>query len=254
LDVAGGFASTATRQLPIRLVRKNEQERDSQIDVPYPKEGIPQLVLHVDDTVVVPSVGELQRTVLLVGAIAGAVPTDEATHLRRLTFVEKETVRALLERAGGIGPGADLAESYIMRKDTTQVPVDLEALLVRRDFTADRPIEMGDSFVVPYKRRSVLSKALSSGLMPIRTTRNSTYAITSPTAGGETRFAQTVDNVKLITPTGKTFDFNEQLKVGPGDTIVVPERNFSRSEVVQLIMGGVGILLSGAALYIAARK
>jgi len=54
LDVAGGFASTATRQLPIRLVRKNEQERDSQIDVPYPKEGIPQLVLHVDDTVVVP--------------------------------------------------------------------------------------------------------------------------------------------------------------------------------------------------------
>src|SRR4051812_39321611 len=29
LDIAGGFASTATRQLPIRLVRKNEQERES---------------------------------------------------------------------------------------------------------------------------------------------------------------------------------------------------------------------------------
>ena len=43
-----------------------------------------------------------------------------------------------------------------MRKDATQVPVDLEALLVRRDFTTDKPIEMGDSLVVPYKRRSVV--------------------------------------------------------------------------------------------------
>src|SRR5207302_5870641 len=30
LDIAGGFASTATRQPPIRLVRKNDQERESQ--------------------------------------------------------------------------------------------------------------------------------------------------------------------------------------------------------------------------------
>src|SRR2546421_10580029 len=73
LDIAGGFASTATRQLPIRLVRKNDQERESQVDVAYPKEGIPQLPLHVDDTVLVPGVSELQRTVLLVGAVAGAV-------------------------------------------------------------------------------------------------------------------------------------------------------------------------------------
>ena len=74
------------------------------------------------------------------------------------------------------------------------------------------------------------------------------------TAGGETRFAQDIRNSKLITPTGKTLDFNDQLKVGPGDTIVVPERNFSRSEVVQLVIGGVGLLLSGAAIYIAAKK
>jgi len=113
---------------------------------------------------------------------------------------------------------------------------------------------MGDSFVVPYKRRSVLVEG--AVFRPNAYPYNPKFNLRDyvATAGGETRFAQTVDNVKLITPTGKTFDFNEQLKVGPGDTIVVPERNFSRSEVVQLIMGGVGILLSGAALYIAARK
>ena len=48
-------------------------------------------------------------------------------------------------------------------------------------------------------------------------------------AGGETRFAQTLENAKLITPDGKERPFTEALKVNPGDTIVVPERNFSRS-------------------------
>jgi len=235
-------------------VRKNDQERESQIDVPYPKEDIPQLLLHVDDTVLVPGVSELQRTVLLVGAVAGAVPTDEATHLRRLPFVEKETVRALIERAGGVGPGADLVESYIMKKDATQVPVDLEALLVRRDFTADKAIEMGDSLVVPYKRRSVLVEGavFRPNAYPFNPKFNARDYVSG--AGGETRFAQALENAKLITPNGKEKPFTDGLKVNPGDTIVVPERNFSRSEVVQLLMGGVGILLSGAALYIAARK
>jgi protein involved in polysaccharide export with SLBB domain len=210
--------------------------------------------LRPDDTILVPSVTELQRTVLIVGAIAGAVPTDEATHLRRVPFVEKETVRALIERAGGVGTGGDLAGSYLMRKDATQIPVDLEALLVRREFTADRAIEMGDSLVVPYKRRSVVVEGavFKPNAYPYNPAFNVLDYVAS--AGGETRFAQDIRNAKLITPTGKTLDFNDQLKVGPGDTIVVPERNFSRSEIVQLIMGGVGLLLSGAALYVAAKK
>jgi protein involved in polysaccharide export with SLBB domain len=254
LDLAGGFATTATRQLPIRLIRKNEQERDSQVDVPIPKDGVPQLVLRADDAVVVPSVTELQRTVLLIGAIAGAVPTDEATHLRRFPFVEKETVRALIERAGGIGAGADLSASYILKTDARQVPIDLEALLVRRDFTADKPVEMGDSVVVPYKRRSVVVEG--AVFRPNAYPYNPKFNVLDyvATAGGETRFAQDVRNTKVITPTGKTLDYTDQLKVGPGDTVVVPERNFSRSEVVQLVIGGVGLLLSGAAIYIAAKK
>jgi polysaccharide export outer membrane protein len=254
LDVAGGFASTATRQLPIRLVRKNEQERDTQTDVPFPKEGMPQVALRVDDVVVVPSTSELQRTVLLVGAISGAVPADEATQVRRLPFVEGDTVRTLIERAGGLGPGADLSGSYLIGKDATQVPLDLESLIVRREFTADKPINMGDSLVVPYKRRSVLVEGavFRPNAYPFNPTFNVLDYVAG--AGGETRFAQPIYNVKLITPTGKTLNYTDQLKVGPGDTIVVPERNFSRSEVVQLVMGGVGLLISGAALVLAARR
>jgi protein involved in polysaccharide export with SLBB domain len=254
LSVSGGLASTATRQLPLRLVRRNDQEREAEIDVAFPKDGLPDLLLRPDDTVLVPSVNELQRTVLLVGAIAGATPTDEATHLRRFPFVEKETVRALIERAGGVAAGADLAESYLLRKDASQVSVDLEALLVRRDFAADRLIEMGDSLVVPYKRRSVLVEG--AVFRPNAYPYNPKFSVFDYVAGagGETRFAQSIDNLKLITPTGKTFDYKNDMKVGPGDTIVVPERNFSRSEVVQLVMGGVGILISGAALFIVARK
>jgi hypothetical protein len=35
---------------------------------------------------------------------------------------------------------------------------------------------------------------------------------------------------------------------------VVPERTFSRSEVVQIILSAAGILLSGAAVVIASRR
>ena len=41
-----------------------------------------------------PAENDLQRTVILVGAISGAVATDPATHLRRLPFVEGDTVRS----------------------------------------------------------------------------------------------------------------------------------------------------------------
>jgi len=107
---------------------------------------------------------------------------------------------------------------------------------------------------VPYKRRSVLVEGavFRPNVYPFNPKFNARDYVAG--AGGETRFAQNLDNAKLITPTGKEMPFSDQLKVNPGDTIVVPERNFSRSEVVQLVMGGVGILLSGAALYIAARK
>jgi protein involved in polysaccharide export with SLBB domain len=255
VEIAGGLASTATRQLPIKLVRKNEKERAQQIDVPYPaQESLPQLALQVDDAIHFPTVSELQRGVLLVGAIAGATVADQATSLKRLPFVEKDTIRTLLERTGGVNAEADLKEAYIQHSDGSRTPVDLEALLVRRDFSADRPVTMGDSVVVPFKRRSVLVEGavFRPSQYPFNPKLNLLDYVAN--AGGPTRFAQEKDEIKLITPTGQTLPFAADLKVNPGDTIVVPERNFSRSEVVQLVMGGVGLVLSAAALSVAVFK
>jgi protein involved in polysaccharide export with SLBB domain len=253
IELAGGLATTATRQLPIRLVRADEREIQTQSVVPYPKEGLPQLPLRAEDHVDVPSVSELQRSVLVIGAVSGAVATDEATQLRRLEFVENDTVRTLLERAGGVVAGADLTGSYIVREGK-QVPVDLEALLVRRDFTVDRPLRVGDNLVVPYKRRavSVAGAVFHPSAYPFNPQFNVLDYVAA--AGGETRNAQGLETLKVIRTTGETLPISKELKVAPGDTIIVPERDFSRPEMVQLAMGFVGLVLSGAALFIAARR
>ncbi len=255
VDIAGGLASTATRQLPLKLVRKNEKERALQIDVAFPAgNGLPDLPMQMDDVIHVPIVSELQRSILLVGAIAGATPTDDATSLKRMPFVEKDSIRTLLERSGGVNAAADLREAYIVREDGSRAPVDLEALLVKRDFSADRPVSMGDSVVVPYKRRSVLVEGavFRPNQYPFNPKLSALDYVAN--AGGTTRNARPTDDIRIITPTGQTNPYAPGVSVAPGDTIVVPERTFSRSEVVQLVMGGIGLLLSGAALGVAVLK
>ena len=83
------------------------------------------------------------RTDSLIGAIAGSTATDQATSLKRLAFVEKDTVRTLLERTGGASAEADLKEGYVQHPDGSRTAVDLDALLVKREFSADRPVPTG---------------------------------------------------------------------------------------------------------------
>src|SRR6185295_19177336 len=121
IQLAGGLASTSTRHLPLKVVRRDDKEHARQIDVAYPAgEALPQLAMQVDDAVHVPTVSELQRSVLLIGAIAGALATDQATSVKRLPFVEKDTVRTLLDRTGGVNAEADLKEGYIQHQDGTR--------------------------------------------------------------------------------------------------------------------------------------
>ena len=57
-----------------------------------------------------------------------------------------------------------------------------------------------------------------------------------------------------MTPAGETKEFSPDLKVEPGASLVVPERNFSRSEVVALILAGAGLVLSAATIFVTLRK
>jgi len=203
--------------------------------------------LRDEDYVDIPSTDELQQVVLLVGAIAGANAVDEATSIKRLPLYVGDTVRTIIDRSGGLGPAADLQRSYIRRGEET-IPLDLEALMVRREFNNDKPVKLGDSIVVPYQRRSVIIEG--AVLRPGVYQYNPEFRIEEyiATAGGMSHNAQDIEAARLVTQRGQTNHYSRRMAVSSGDTIVVPERGFTRAETAQLIISGVSILVSTAAL------
>ncbi len=261
VQAAGGLAATATQRLPVSLVRRLPDDRQDQQLLPFADGQLPAAKLQHDDSVHIPDYSELQRSVMVVGAIrgvtppaaAGGVTPDEAASTRRLTFVEGDSVRTLLERVGGVGPLADLTGSYVLRSGKS-LPVDLYSLVMLRDLKADRPVELGDTLVIPFKRRNILVQGAVStpGSYPY----NPTFGIEQylALAGGRTRLAQSLSDVRVITPDGETRKFKRDLTVQPGSSLVVPERNFSRSEVVQIVLGAAGVLVSGVAVVLAAQR
>lgn len=258
LDLAGGFTSKVSRALPIRLVRRNERQQETAVELPFTGLAAPNAPLVDDDVIVVQGSDELQRSVLVIGAVVGADPLDRATTSRRVPFVEGDTVMSMFDRIGGIKAPGDLRRSYIARPRPGQpdelIPLDLEALLVRRDFRADRPIRLDDTIVVPPVQYSVLVEGAvaRAGLYNY----NPTFGVTEyiAHAGGRSRTAREIDDVQLIDSDGHTHPFRPGMKPSPGDAILVPERNFSRGEIAQLVLAGAGIVLSGIAVTIAARK
>ena len=258
LDLAGGFTTSVARSLPILIVRHNEKQQETTISIPFTASGASNAPLLADDMIVVRGSDELQRTVLLIGAVVGADPLDAATTSKRLPFVEGDTALSLIERAGGIKAPGDLRRSYISRprsgKTPELIPLDLDALLVRRDFAADKKISMGDTIVIPPMQYSVLVEGAvgRSGLYNY----NPTFGISEyiAHAGGRTRTARDMDDVKLIDANGVTHDFRGDLKPAPGDAILVPERNFSRAEIAQLVLAGASVLLGGIAITLAATR
>jgi protein involved in polysaccharide export with SLBB domain len=209
--------------------------------------------------------------VMVIGAIAGAVPTaakpisatssgvsgavapEEASATRRLAFVHGDSVRTLLERVGGVGPLADLNGSYVLRGGKS-VPVDLYALVMLKDLKADVPVELGDTLVVPFKRRNVLVEG--AVFKPGEYPYNPNYGIPQylSLAGGRNRFARSLSDVRVVAPNGETKEYEPDLKLEPGSSVVVPERNFSRAEVVQILLSAASIIVSGVAVVIAARR
>ena len=63
-----------------------------------------------------------------------------------------------------------------------------------------------------------------------------------------------LDEVRLVTSNGETRLYQKDLQVEPGSALVVPERNFSRSELVQIGLTVASVLISGAALYVTMKK
>jgi hypothetical protein len=238
----------------VSVVRRSADDRQDQKLVPFAADGgLPPAPIQHEDLVRISGFVDLQQSVMVMGALAGVSSPDDAFATRRLLYARGDSVRTVLERVGGVGPLADLRGSYLMRGGES-LPVDLYALIMLRDLGADRPVELGDSLVVPFKRRSVLVEG--AVFKPGSYQYNPSYGISQylSLAGGRNRFAQPIEEVRLVTADGETKEYAPDLKVEPGSLLVVPERNFSRSEVVQIALSLAGILLSGAALIISVRK
>ena len=115
---------------------------------------------------------------------------------------------SLIDRAGGIKAPGDLRRSYIARPNRRDgqelVPIDLDALLVRRDFKADKPIAMGDTIVIPPMQYSVMVEGAvgRAGLYNY----NPLFGVPEyiAHAGGMTRTARDLDEVTLIEANGST--------------------------------------------------
>jgi protein involved in polysaccharide export with SLBB domain len=254
VGLAGGLAPTATRELPVIMMRRGPQEHFVQKLLVYPPSGgLPPEVVQQEDSFYFPSLTELQRSVTVVGAFAGVASAEDPQSTRRLPFAKGETVRTLLERVGGVGPLAALRRAYVARSGQA-MPVDLYALVMLRDPSADRSLELGDTLVVPFTRRNILVEG--AVFRPGSYQFNPTYGVEQyvALAGGLNRYAEGMEDVYVINPDGQKANFSPDLKVEPGSSLVVPERSFSRSEVVSIILAAAGILLSATSIFLAARK
>ncbi|MEO8843488.1 MAG: hypothetical protein ABI591_19315, partial [Kofleriaceae bacterium] len=134
------------------------------------------------------------------------------------------------------------------------IPVDLDALLVRRDFKADKKIAMGDTLVIPPAQFSVLVEGAVR--RPGLYTYNPTFGFDQyiARAGGRTRLARDLDETTLVDANGFAHGYGSNTKPAPGDAILVPERTFSSPEVVQIIIACAGLVISGVAISIAASR
>ncbi len=279
VELAGGLTPGATTGLPVQVVRRGPDEKLARIGFDFGADGsLPAVPLIREDSVWMPAFLELQQSVTITGALAGVAATagtagtttalavggaggntatnalnDDGGATRRLPFAQGDTVRSLLERVGGVGPLADLKGSYILRNNRA-VPVDLYALVMLRDLSADKAVELGDTIVIPFKRPNVLIEGAVFKPGPYPYNPNYNIEQYLALAGGPNRFAQSTDNVYLVTPDGQTKEFAPDLKVEPGASLVVPERNFSRSEVVAIILAGTGLPLSGVTIFISLSK
>jgi len=254
VEVAGGLSPNAATTAAISVVRHGENDRLQQLLYRFGDRGaLPSVKLEDLDEVQIPRFQDVQRAITVLGAVPGAGSPTEPASILRMPFVEGDTVRNLLERIGGVGPLADLRGAYILRSGLT-ISVDLEALLMRQDGTANQTLQLGDTFVVPFSRRDILVQGavFAPGRYPFNPTLTLEQYIAL--AGGRNRFAKPLSDVRLVTPDGKTHAFDARLQVEPGSSVVVAERDFSRAEVVQLVLGAASVIVSGVAVVIAARR
>ncbi len=225
--------------------------------------GPEDLALRDGDTLLVPSISVLQKTVRVVGELVGTGIFETVQDVsgtlvvkRRGTYElnEGDTLRDLIYAVGGCTANANLRAARIERRTadgkTERLPVDLHRLLVEKDESANVALQNGDEFIVPAIADMVyvVGAVNRPGAYDYREGNNRVIDMLNR-AGGYTQRARLSD-VRLIHsdagPEQKPIrvDMNAVLRRGrveqdpgvrPGDIIFVPEKIVTYRDIMQAL-------------------
>jgi polysaccharide biosynthesis/export protein len=271
--LAGGLTPAASAKVPVLAVRRGPG--DDVDSLRWPPARSPEakaMQLRHGDRVFVPTVDDIQRRVIVQGAIAAGAQAvaaagpdkrmDTAGSAPReftvaLPFYDGDTARTVLERVGGLLPWADARNAFIDRRDaegkSKRIPLDAHALLVMRDLTNDTPLKAGDVIYVPAEREGIMvsGPVWRPGLYQHspRYTALDYVAL----AGGTTPNG-TTSGAKVITKSGKAVPLHKATTLSPGDTVAVKPKTLTTFEWVQILLTVSSIVLSATAITITLKK
>ena len=92
---------------------------------------------------------------------------------RAVPYRGQETVLDLLRRIGGIAPGAEPAEIYVVRSHLTEgqrpevFPVDLRAIVLNHDDRTNLCLEPSDQIFIGETKKSRMKKCIPPFLLPL---------------------------------------------------------------------------------------
>src|SRR5579862_646246 len=161
------------------------------------------------------------------------------------------TIADLIAAAGGTTSRAALTQAFILRKDQT-IPVDLDALIVKGQTSANVELQPGDVIIVPETKNTVqvMGEVLHPGNYTFKAGDRVVDVIS--TAGGNTTNAIIKDVGVIRQDTTKKaatvihIDLNKFYKAGdqaqnvpllPGDIVYVPPKGTNWLQVVSQLTG-----------------
>ncbi|HPQ70153.1 MAG TPA: SLBB domain-containing protein [bacterium] len=218
------------------------------------------------DIVSIPSIALIQNIVLVRGAIFGVGEESLAKRSRMETegpllettdtfeLREGEKVYDVLQKTGGVTPWADLTNCYIERSVAGQaepriINIDLNKMLIARDFTDNIPLMPGDILNIPSK----IDRVFVIGEVAVRGSQE--YLANHPAheyvgrAGGPTARAS-MWRAKVIRRNGTELDYDPQMVIQPGDTILVPETRMKWwQDYWTILIGAATLALAGFTAY-----
>ncbi len=148
----------------------------------------------------------------------------ERTSEGRYEIRDKERIKDVLKRAGGVTPWADLDNAYIEREipnaSSIKIPLNLRKLLLENDLSYNLELKNGDIIYIPEIENNIYVNGEVVNPQAIKFQNNLTISQYIAMAGGYTKYAD-IKKVYVIRK-GKKITQIKNLELAPGDIIYVP--------------------------------